>query len=77
MLYVWYLKQRGDWNAIHEENGIIETSEEVASVKKQLKQGKHTCLVMRTEYPRAYEPQDSLLTQKSGFFIVSGHLWTS
>ena len=47
MLYVWYPKKRGDWDTIQEENDITETPEEVASVKKQLKQGKHTCLVMR------------------------------
>ena len=34
MLYVWYLKKRGDWPAIHEENDIIETAEELASIKK-------------------------------------------
>ena len=55
MLYVWYLKKRGDWDTIHEESDIIEMPEEVASAKKQLKWGKHTCLVMRTERPRAYE----------------------
>ena len=55
MLYIWYLKKQGDWDAIHEENDVIEMPEEVGSVKKQLKQGKHTCLVMRMEHPRACE----------------------
>ena len=50
-----YLKKHRDWNTIHEENGITETQEELVSVKKQLKQGKHTCLVMKTEHPRAYK----------------------
>ena len=40
---------------IHEENAIIEMPAELASVKKMLRQGMHTCLVMRTEQPRAYE----------------------
>ena len=53
MLYVWYPKNRTDLNVIHEENNVIEM-EELANVKKQLKQGKHTCLVMRIEHPRAY-----------------------
>ena len=53
MLYVWYPKNRTDLNIIHEENDVIET-EELANVKKQLKQGKHTCLIMRMEHPRAY-----------------------
>ena len=35
--------------------------EELENVKKQLKQGKHTCLVMRTEHPRAYEIRWALL----------------
>ena len=54
MLYVWYPKNRMDLNIIHEENDVIET-EELANIKKQLKQGKHTCLIMKMEHPRAYE----------------------
>ena len=53
MLYVWYPKNRTDLNAIHEENDIIGL-EELARVKAQLKWGKHTCLIMRMEHPRAY-----------------------
>ena len=53
MLYVWYPKNRTDLNTIHEENDII-GPEELARVKAQLKWGKHTCLVMRMEHPRAY-----------------------
>ena len=53
MLYVWYPKIRTDLNTIHEENDIIETGE-LARVKAQLKRGKHTCLIMRMEHPRAY-----------------------
>ena len=55
MLYVWYPKYGKDWDTIHEENNVIETGEELASVRKQLKQGKHTCLIMKTEHPRDYE----------------------
>ena len=53
MLYVWYPKNRTDLNTIHEENDIIETGE-LARVKAELKLGKHTCLIMRMEHPRAY-----------------------
>ena len=53
MLYVWYPKNRKDLNTIHEENDVI-GSEELARVKAQLKRGKHTCLIMRMEHPRAY-----------------------
>ena len=53
MLYVWYPKNRTDLNTIHEENDVIE-KEELARVKAELKRGKHTCLIMRTEHPRAY-----------------------
>ena len=55
MLYVWHQKKRGDWDAIHEENDVIETQVEIDNVKKQLKQGEHSCLIMRTEQPIAYE----------------------
>ena len=53
MLYVWYPKNRMDLNTIHEENDVI-GPEELARVKAQLKRGKHTCLIMRMEHPRAY-----------------------
>ena len=53
MLYIWYPKNRTDLNTIQEENDVI-GSEDLARVKAQLKQGKHTCLIMRTEHPRAY-----------------------
>ena len=55
MLYVWYLKKGGDWDMIHEENDTIETSAKLATAKMELQQDKHTCLVMRTEHPRAYK----------------------
>ena len=54
MLYVWYPKNRTDLNTIHEENDVIEMGE-LARVKVQLKWGKHTCLIMRMEHPRAYQ----------------------
>ena len=37
------------------ENDVIEMAEEVATVKKKLRQGKHTCLVLRMEHLRAYK----------------------
>ena len=55
MPYIWYPKNQTDLNVIHEENDVIEMQEELANVKKQLKQAKHTCLIMRMEHPRAYE----------------------
>ena len=54
LLYVWYPKNRTDLYLIHEENDVIET-EELMNVKKQLKRGKHTCLIMRMEHPRGYQ----------------------
>ena len=54
MLYVWYPKNRTDLNTIHEENDVIEMGE-LANVKEKLKRGKHTCLIMRMEHPRAYK----------------------
>ena len=53
MLYIWYPKNRTDLNTIHEENDII-GPDELPRVKAQLKRGKHTCLIMRMEHPRAY-----------------------
>ena len=53
MLYVWYPKNRTDLNTIHEENDIIGPGV-LARVKAQQKRGKHTCLIIRMEHPRAY-----------------------
>ena len=53
MLYIWYPKNRTDLNTIHEENDVI-GPDELARVA-QLKRGKHTCLIMRMEHPRAYK----------------------
>ena len=55
MLYIWYPKNRTDLNIIHKENDVIEMQEELARVKAQLKQGKHTCLIMRMEHTKAYQ----------------------
>ena len=53
MLYIWYPKNRTDLNTILEEDDVIEMGE-LARVKAELKLGKHTCLIMRMEHPRAY-----------------------
>ena len=53
MLYVLVPKNQTDLNTIHKENDVIGL-EELARVKAQLKLGKHTCLIMRMEHPRAY-----------------------
>ena len=42
-----------DLNTIHEENDVIGL-EELARAKAQLNWGKHTCLIMGMEHPRAY-----------------------
>ena len=55
MLYIRYPDNRTDLNTIHEETDIIETPEEQASVKEKLKQGEHTCLIMRKKHPRDYQ----------------------
>ena len=54
MLYVWYHKNRTDLNTIHEEHDVIEMGK-LVNVKVKLKRGKHTCLIMRMEHPRAYK----------------------
>ena len=45
-------KNRTDLSAIHKENDVIEMGE-LANVREKLKWGKHTCLMMRREHPRA------------------------
>ena len=55
MIYVWYPKNRGDLNLIHEENDVIKTQEELMKVKQKLRAGKHTCLILRIEHPRDWK----------------------
>ena len=55
MLYVWFQKKRGDWEAVHEENRVIRMQGDIENVNEQLRQEKHTCLIMRMEQPLAYE----------------------
>ena len=55
MLYVWYPKSRNDLNIIHEENDVIEEQKDLMCIKNKLKDGKHTCLVLRMEHPRKYQ----------------------
>merc|ERR1711911_23242 len=55
MLYVWYPKDRNDLKSIHEENDVIETEDELKLVKGLLRDGKHTCLVLRIKHPRSHE----------------------
>ena len=43
-----------DLNTILKENDVIDL-EELARVKAQQKWGKHNCLIMRMEHPRAYK----------------------
>ena len=54
MVYVFLPKDRNDLMKIHEENDVIESNEDLASLKKKLKNEKHTSLVMGIEYPRSY-----------------------
>ena len=34
MLYVWYQKKQGDWDAVHEESKVIKMQGEIANVKE-------------------------------------------
>ena len=55
MLYVWYPKEKTDLKTINEENDVIETEQELHNIRKTLKENKHTCLVLRNEFPRSYK----------------------
>jgi hypothetical protein len=54
-LWVWYPKNREEFDAIHKENHILESQEEIKHVKNQLKASKHGCFYLRMEYPRGYK----------------------
>jgi hypothetical protein len=54
-LWVWYPKNRDEFEVIHKENHIIDSQEEIKHVKNQLKDSKHGCLYLRMEYPRSYK----------------------
>ena len=53
VLYVWCPKNRKDWGVIHEDNDVIWNARGINKHQKETKKGKHTCLIMRIEHPRA------------------------
>ena len=54
MIYVWYQKDRRDFNLINEENEVIETQDELTGIKRRLKVDKHACLIIRVEPPSCW-----------------------
>lgn len=54
ILYVWNPNNRTDWQLINDENDVIE-QDKLNIVKNQLKQGKHTCLIIKIQFPREYQ----------------------
>ena len=55
MLFVWFSKNRYEFDLIHNENYIIEDDEELKSVKLALKEGEFTCVYLRMAFPRSYK----------------------
>ena len=53
-LFVWYPKNKKEFETIHDENYIVESKEEIARIKRELKDSKHTALYLRMEHPRGY-----------------------
>ena len=53
-LFVFYPKNRDEFDLIHKENDVIESKDEVQRIKRELKKSKHAYLYIRLEHPRAY-----------------------
>ena len=51
-LFVWYPKNRGNFDLINTENDVIDTKD-LPEIKKKLKK-EHDCLYMRVREPREY-----------------------
>ena len=52
-IFVWYPKERGDFEIIHDEINVL-TDDELIIVRGFLKESKHTCLYIRNEHPRDF-----------------------
>ena len=52
-IFVWYPKERGDTETIHDENNVL-TEDELVVVRDLLKKSKHACLYTRKEYLRGF-----------------------
>ena len=50
-LFAWYPSEKSDLKTIDEETNLM-TSDDLVSVKDQLKREKHACLYVRLEHPR-------------------------
>ena len=48
MLFVWFSKNRYEFDLIHNENYIIEDDEELNTVQLALKEGEFTCVYLRS-----------------------------
>ena len=53
-LFVWYPKNRKEFETIHDENYIVESKEEIARIKRELQNSSHSALYLRMEHPRGY-----------------------
>ena len=54
-LFIWYPKNKDEFELIHRENHIIDSEIEIKKIKSQLKNAHHACLYLRIEYPRAFK----------------------
>ena len=52
-IFVWYPKERADFQMIHDENAVL-TDDGLVVVRGQLKKSKHLCLYIRNEHPRGF-----------------------
>ena len=53
-LFLWYPSEKSDLKMVDEETNLM-TSDDLAKIKKQLKNEKHACLYVRLEHPRMFK----------------------
>ena len=53
-IFVWYPKERGDLEMIHDENDVL-TYDELVVARNYFKKSKHACLYIRNEFPRGFK----------------------
>ena len=53
-LFVWYPSEKSDLKTIDEETNLM-NSDDLVSVKDQLKREKHACLYVNLEHPRSFK----------------------
>ena len=75
VIFVWYLKERGDLKMIHDENDVLKDDELVVATYL-LKKSKHACLYIRKEFPRGFCVKQKMSEEEKKINSMRKTSWT-